>query len=101
VEVVRGRKLIAKRVAKHEDFGNTFWATVSAAMGFGAVEMLAGDPAAAERHLRRGYKALEEAGETGFLSTVAASLADAVYGQGRFEEAEQYTRISEAEHCPG
>jgi tetratricopeptide (TPR) repeat protein len=57
--------------------------------------MLAGDPAAAEWHLRRGYGALEEAGETGGLSTMAALLANAVYTQGRYEEAERYTRISE------
>jgi tetratricopeptide (TPR) repeat protein len=68
---------------------------VSAAEWFGAVEMLAGDPAAAEWHLRRGYGALEEAGETGGLSTMAALLANAVYTQGRYEEAERYTRISE------
>jgi tetratricopeptide (TPR) repeat protein len=54
------------------------------------------DPAAAERHLRRAYEALEKAGETGVLSGVAALLANAVYVQGRYEEAERQTRISEA-----
>jgi ATP/maltotriose-dependent transcriptional regulator MalT len=68
---------------------------VSAAEWFGAVEMLAGDPAAAEWHLRRGYGALEEMGDTGYLSSVAAVLANPVYAQGRYEEAERYTRISE------
>jgi tetratricopeptide (TPR) repeat protein len=63
-------------------------------MEFGAVEMIAGDPVAAEQHLRRGYRALEEAGETGLLSGLAALLADAIFAQGRFEEAEQYTHIS-------
>ena len=43
---------------------------------------------------------LEEAGETGFLSTTVARLAEAVCEQGRFEEAEQYTHISEESAAP-
>jgi class 3 adenylate cyclase/tetratricopeptide (TPR) repeat protein len=88
------RELIAERIAIQESFGNTFVARFATGE-LGAVDMLADDLVAAEEHLRRSYEALEEAGETGFLSTTAARLADAVYGQGRFEEAEQYTRISE------
>jgi tetratricopeptide (TPR) repeat protein len=65
------------------------------AVGLGRVEMLAGDPMAAERQLRSAFAALEEAGETGSLSTVAAELADALYAQGHFEEAQRYTRVSE------
>jgi predicted ATPase/class 3 adenylate cyclase len=61
----------------------------------GYVEMLAGDLVAAERVYREGYERLEAVGERGFLSTVAALMADAVYGQGRRVEAEQLTRISE------
>jgi len=89
------RKLIAETAAVQEDFGNTFRATLSSATGFGVVEMLAGNPVAAEEYLSRGYEVLKEAGVTGFLSTVAANLANALYVQGRFQEAEQYTRISE------
>jgi ATP/maltotriose-dependent transcriptional regulator MalT len=61
----------------------------------GAVEMLAGEPAAAERYLRRTYEGLERLGERGFLSTTAAELAQAVYAQGRYEEAEQFAAIGE------
>jgi predicted ATPase/class 3 adenylate cyclase len=88
------RRLIAEQVAAHEDLGNRYLAAV-AAPTLGVIEMLAGEPAAAERHLRRGYGALEEAGETSSLSTMAALLANAVNAQGRHEEAERYTRISE------
>ena len=87
--------LIAEGVAATEELRKTLWATVSTAVGFGVIEMLAGDPAAAERHLGRGYSASEEAGETGNLSFVAALLAEAVDAQGRHAEAERYTRISE------
>jgi tetratricopeptide (TPR) repeat protein len=59
------------------------------------VELLAGDPAAAERELRRDFDELEEMGERYFLSTAAGELARAVYAQGRFEEAEDLTRVAE------
>ena len=41
----------------------------------GLVELLAGDPAAAEREFGQGYRRLERMGERGVLSTVAAFLA--------------------------
>jgi tetratricopeptide (TPR) repeat protein len=59
------------------------------------VHLLAGDPEAAERGFRRTYEALERAGERGVLSTTAAELAQAVYEQGRFEEAKRYAAVSE------
>ena len=59
------------------------------------VEMLAGDPHAAERELRAGYGVLEQMGEKGYLSTVAAELAQALYEQGRYDEAERFTHVSE------
>ena len=76
------RKVIAERIALQEDLGKAFGVIVTGAMELAEVERLAGDPAAAEEYLRRGYRALEEAGESGLLSSVAAMLADAVYCQG-------------------
>jgi class 3 adenylate cyclase/tetratricopeptide (TPR) repeat protein len=61
----------------------------------GIAELIAGDPAAAERELRPGYEAFEEMGEQAYLSTTAALLARAVYLQGRFDEAERLTETSE------
>ena len=63
--------------------------------GAGIVEMLAGDPAAAERHLRRGYELHAGFGETAFLSTFAANLAHVLHAQGRDAEADEFTRVSE------
>jgi ATP/maltotriose-dependent transcriptional regulator MalT len=60
----------------------------------GAVELLAGDAAAAERELRAAYETLEPIGEKANLSTIAASLAAAVQVQGRDEEAERLTAMS-------
>ena len=49
--------------------------------------MLAGDPSAAERELRRDYAELEQMGEKVLLSTIAGELARAVYAQGGYDEA--------------
>jgi class 3 adenylate cyclase/tetratricopeptide (TPR) repeat protein len=53
----------------------------------GHIELLAGDPAAAERELRRVCEHYEQVEEFGFLSSVAPYLVDAVLAQGRDEEA--------------
>ena len=60
----------------------------------GTIEMLAGDPAAAEAELRAGYEQLEAMGEKGYLATTAAQLAQAVYAQGRLEEADAYVEVA-------
>jgi tetratricopeptide (TPR) repeat protein len=94
-EFARARKVTVNRMALQEELGNVFAATRAGAAQLGVVEMLAGDPLAAEQQLRRAYAVLEEAGDSVYRSTVAAELADALYAQERFEEAHGYTRISE------
>ena len=44
-------------------------------------------PGAAETELRRDYEALAAMGERNYISTTAAFLAEALYRQGRDEEA--------------
>ena len=56
---------------------------------------LAGDAAAAEQSLRRGYQALEQIGERNLLSTTVALLAQALLAQQRDEEAERLAEESE------
>jgi DNA-binding SARP family transcriptional activator len=53
----------------------------------GYVELLAGDPIAAERDMRAGEDVFRRIGEGWFLSTVAVDLPRAVYEQGRYDEA--------------
>ncbi len=53
----------------------------------GAVELLAGQPAAAERAFRPACEGMEQAGELGYLSSVAPLLVDALHEQGRDDEA--------------
>ena len=53
----------------------------------GMIEMLAGDPVAAEAEFRRGYDALVAMGQKGFLPAAAAFLASALLAQQRYEDA--------------
>ncbi len=59
------------------------------------VETLAGDHAAAERALRLGFAITEELGERGYNATVTALLSQAVFAQGRLDEAEALTQAAE------
>jgi tetratricopeptide (TPR) repeat protein len=61
----------------------------------GEVEMLAGEPAAAEALRRTAFETLEALGERGILSTVAAYLAETLYVLGRDAEAVRFTEVSE------
>ncbi len=61
----------------------------------GAVELLAGDPAAAERELRWGFERLDEIGERIDRPGIAAQIAEALYRQGRYDDAERFVEIGE------
>jgi class 3 adenylate cyclase/tetratricopeptide (TPR) repeat protein len=56
---------------------------------------LAEDWEGGERALRECYETLARIGEKGFLSTAASFLGEAVYRQGRLDEAERYSATSE------
>jgi tetratricopeptide (TPR) repeat protein len=63
----------------------------------GVVELLADDPAAAERELRAGHENLRLFGDVCQMSQVAALLAEALYQQGRDEEATEWCDMAEQE----
>ena len=77
-----------------EDLGRSVVAASTSLASCG-VEMLAGDPPAAENELRRDYAELTRLGEKYFLSTVAGELARVLYAQGRYEDAEAMSREAE------
>jgi class 3 adenylate cyclase/tetratricopeptide (TPR) repeat protein len=77
-----------------DELGWRFHAALTS-LDSGAVEMLAGDPVAAERELRMDYETLNEMGERDYMPTTAALLAEALYEQDRFDDAESFARISE------
>jgi tetratricopeptide (TPR) repeat protein len=87
------RQLLVDGNAIFNELGQTLNSSVRHLDGI--VEMLAGDPVAAEKRLLEGYLVLEEMGDKAFRSTTAAYLAQAVYAQGRDEEACRYTEVSE------
>jgi hypothetical protein len=86
------RKVLARGLAAFEELGATMTSSVTHPAGL--VAMLAGDPAAAEAHLRRDYQRLEQMGEQNMLATTAAFLAQAVAAQGRLVEAERFITVS-------
>ncbi len=60
----------------------------------GFVEMLAGNPRAAEAHFRGSCAALQRLGRTQVLATRAGELANVLYALGRYDEAETWTRLA-------
>jgi predicted ATPase/class 3 adenylate cyclase len=89
------RELIARARSLLQEVALTVWMAGPLAQFAGWVEWLAGDPAAAEREFRAGYETLSDIGEMAWLSTVVALLAEAVYAQGRYDEAEALAQVSE------
>ncbi len=104
LEAMRGnfaeaRRLIGEARATYEDLGHLM-AQAAISLAYGTVELLAGDYRAAAIQLRRGLDALEGMGERGYFSTVAAFLAQALYGEGRLDEADDLARRAQAAAAP-
>ena len=81
------RDLIGRARALAEELGLEAILATQIATGVGEIELLATDPAAAERALRSACEVFERIGELGYLASAAPSLADALYLQGRDDEA--------------
>jgi class 3 adenylate cyclase/tetratricopeptide (TPR) repeat protein len=97
LEAMRGdfdvaRELIAAAVALADQLGLEVDAT-GAHSDASEIELLAGRPADAERALRLSVAGLERRGDVGHLATVAPLLADALYLQGRPDEAMPLTEL--------
>jgi class 3 adenylate cyclase/tetratricopeptide (TPR) repeat protein len=88
------RALLERGEAIAEELGFKLW-FAGFSLVSGDMELLAGDPAAGERRLRRGYEVLKKVGERGVLSAVTSRLARTVYAQGRYDEAERLAKASE------
>jgi class 3 adenylate cyclase/tetratricopeptide (TPR) repeat protein len=76
-----------------EELGWAFQAALTS-LDSGPIEMLAGDFVAAEAELRRDYDTLDRLGERSFITTVAAYLAEALYRQGRYADADTFAAFS-------
>ena len=87
-EPERGRPLVRAGVQTFRDAG----LVVSAAgmsMGEAWVEFWAGDLDASEGVLRESLRVLDELDDRGYRPTVALQLADLLYHQGRYDDAEE------------
>ena len=90
------RDLVAAASRIHEELGQqTSAATYSSAV-VGDIELLAGRPDVAEHALRKLCELLEQQQNSTVLSSRAADLAETLYLQCRYDEAEHWTRISDA-----
>jgi class 3 adenylate cyclase/tetratricopeptide (TPR) repeat protein len=104
LEAMRGRneyaiELHSRAAQLLADFGlDVLHASIQMYAGISA--LIAEDPVTAEQELREGYDLLDRIGEHGYLSTMAAFLARAVYELGRFDEAEELMRVSEEAASP-
>jgi predicted ATPase/class 3 adenylate cyclase len=87
------RELLERSRAIFHELGLQ-WAVARQSQLEGELEMLADNPAGAEDKLKSGCAIFEAMGESGRLWTVQALLAEAVYRQGRYEEAERYARAT-------
>ena len=90
------RQAVAEARAIADDLG-LVWVRAGVASAAGFVEMLAGDAAAAERELRRGYELIKRSGMTGsyFGMALRDEFGQALYALGRFEEAKGLSEESE------
>jgi class 3 adenylate cyclase/tetratricopeptide (TPR) repeat protein len=89
------QELLGRARALLEEVTLVVWLAGGLTQALGWALLSEDKPEVAERELRRGYETLREIGEVSFLSTVAGILAEAIYAQGRYDEAEEFTRISE------
>ena len=87
------RELLAQARAIHEELASPFDQR-TLAFWTAPLELLAGDPASAEAELRAACEFFQAGGEQGLLSTLAGFLAEALYVQGRFDEAQGWVDVS-------
>jgi DNA-binding SARP family transcriptional activator/tetratricopeptide (TPR) repeat protein len=94
-----GRRSVVESRAIRRDVGQLVGAAASA-IDEGTVEMLAGDKRAAARILREGAEALEELGEKGYYSTVAAYQAQSLLALGEYDEAHRLALVTAGVAAP-
>jgi class 3 adenylate cyclase/tetratricopeptide (TPR) repeat protein len=90
------RRLYRDSIATAEEFGLRLRRAVQAIIG-AQIELLAGDPAAAEQELRASSQALDQFGASTSAATHRAVLAEVLCAAGQAEEAEAQARVVAAE----
>ena len=88
------RELLAHAKALARELGDQV-ALAAVFRDAGHVETLAGDPVAAEALDRAGFDILERISDHGHLASAAPDLGDAMYAQGRYDEAAAIAEFAE------
>lgn len=104
-DAARGRFDVARAQihdaqALAEELSLTTVLAASVLRAAGEVELLAGEPAAAERQLRPACEALENAADWGHFGSVATLLAEALCRQGQTEEATRLVELTALRSFP-
>jgi DNA-binding SARP family transcriptional activator/tetratricopeptide (TPR) repeat protein len=89
------RELVTRALAIYEDLAWTDKISANCAAIAADIELLAGNHADAERLLHESCERLEAAGDRARLATQGAQLGEALYRQGRFDEAEHWSEVAE------
>jgi DNA-binding SARP family transcriptional activator len=89
------RHHVADAARIYEQIGEVYAGANYSGRVLGRIELLAGDPAAAAHVLEACCTTLERMHDAAGLSTVAAELADALYVQNRYEEAESWLDLAQ------
>lgn len=100
LEAMRGRfgesrQLIMQARSALGEVALTVWSAGPLTEMSALAELWAGEVEAAERELRWAVRTLRRTGEFAWLPTIAGILADVIYFQGRYEEAEAFVRLGE------
>jgi class 3 adenylate cyclase/tetratricopeptide (TPR) repeat protein len=93
-EFDRARELYTRARAMFEELGLHVDAS-SLSLSSAYVELLAGNPEAAERELQRGYEHLASLGERYLLSSITGLLSKTLIEAGRYDEAEKAALATE------
>jgi DNA-binding SARP family transcriptional activator/tetratricopeptide (TPR) repeat protein len=93
------RAYVSRARVIYREFGLAANAVDACGRVFAAIDMLAGKPAEAEQALREGCEVLQQLHQIAVLATRAGELAQSIYEQGRYADAEVWTRV--ARDCAG
>jgi class 3 adenylate cyclase len=89
------RRALSEAARTYEEIGEVYALANNSGRILGRIELLAGDYEAAEHSLRECCAALERFHDWSDLSTSAAELAQSLYAQARYEEAESWAQVAE------
>ena len=92
------RRHIDESRALARDLGLIWQASVQELLS-GYIELMAGNPVAAEREMRAAAEGFREIGEGWFLSVTAVDLLRAIYEQGRYDDA--FALLETVDETPG